>query len=251
MSRRPSALQPAFPLLALGGRLQTPTRPLRSALLAMHHPIGASTGYMDFSRGDWAGMVRQAVAVSTFAAELSALGEDELGGLVAFLEGSPRLPFHYLSVHAPTKRRRLPEPDLVALLGRLPPIVDGIVVHPDQLTDPAAWAPLGHRLVIENMDPRKTLGQLPEHLTPLFARLPEAGFCLDVAHAGAVEEDMGVAHRLLDAFAGRLRQLHVSSLRAGRASHVSLYRRDEARYARVLARCPDVPWILEAPPPRR
>ncbi len=62
---------------------------------------------------------------------------------------------------------------------------------------------------------------------------------------------MGVAHRLLDAFGHRLRQLHVSSLRAGRASHVSLYRRDEARYARVLARCPDVPWILEAPPPRR
>lgn len=251
MSRRSPALQPAFPLLALGGRLQTPTRPLRSALLAMHHPIGASTGYMDFSRGDWTGMVEQAVKVSTFAAELSALGEDELPGLVAFLEGSPRLPFHYLSVHAPTKRRRLPEPELVALLGRLPPIVDGIVVHPDQLADPAAWRPLGRRLVIENMDPRKTLGQLPEHLEPLFAELPEAGFCLDVAHAGAVEEDMGVAHRLLDAFGARLRQVHVSSLRAGRASHISLYRRDEARYARVLARCPDVPWILEAPPPRR
>ncbi len=252
MPRRPApAHQPAFPLLALGGRLQTPTRPLRSALLAMHHPLGASTGYMDFSRGDWTGMVERAVEVSTFAAELSALGEDELPGLVAFLEGSPRLPFHYLSVHAPTKRRRRPEPELVALLDRLPAIVDSVVVHPDQITEPAAWLPLGRRLVIENMDPRKTLGQLPEHLAPLFAALPDAGFCLDVAHAGAVEEDMDVAHRLLDAFGSRLRQLHVSSLRAGRGQHVSLYRKDEARYARVLARCPDVPWILEAPPPRR
>lgn len=252
MSRRsPSALQPAFPLLALGGRLQTPTRPLRSALLAMHHPIGASTGYMDFSRGDWAGMVERAVEVSTFAAELSALGEDELPGLVAFLEGSPRLPFHYLSVHGPTKRRRLPEAELVALLGRLPAIVDAVVVHPDQLRVPGAWAPLGRRLVIENMDPRKTEGQLPGHLAPLFAELPKAGFCLDVAHAGAVDESMDLAHDLLDAFGARLRQLHVSSLRAGRGQHVPLYRKDEARYARVLARCPDVPWILEAPPPRR
>ncbi len=244
-------LQPAFPRLALGGRLQTPTRPLRSALLAMHHPLGASTGYMDFRQGDWAGMVERAVEVSTFAAELSALGEDELPGLVAFLEGTPRLPFHYLSVHAPTKRRRRPEPELVALLGQLPAVVDAIVVHPDQVGEPAAWRPLGRRLVIENMDPRKTLGQLPEHLAALFAALPEAGFCLDVAHAGAVEEDMDVAHRLLDAFGARLRQLHVSSLRAGRGQHVPLYRKDEARYARVLARCPDVPWILEAPPPRR
>ncbi len=249
--RPPSALQPAFPLLALSGRLQTPTRPLRSALLAMHHPLGASTGYMDFSRGDWTGMVERAVQVSTFAAELSALGEEELPGLVAFLEGTPRLPFHYLSVHAPTKRRRLPEGQLVALLDRLPAIVDAIVVHPDQIAAPEDWWPLGRRLVIENMDPRKTQGQLPEHLEPLFAALPDAGFCLDVAHAGAVEEDMSVAERLLDAFGARLRQLHVSSLRAGRGSHVSLYRRDEARYARVLARCPDVPWILEAPPPRR
>jgi len=93
--------------------------------------------------------------------------------------------------------------------------------------------------------------QLPEHLAPLLDALPDAGFCLDVAHAGAVEEDMDVAHRLLDAFGARLRQLHVSSLRAGRGSHVPLYRKDEARFARVLARCPDVPWILEAPPPRR
>jgi hypothetical protein len=250
--RRPvPALQPAFPLLALGGRLQTPTRPLRSALLAMHHPIGASTGYMDFRRGDWAGMIERACEVSTFAAELSALGEDELPGLVAFLQGSPRLPFHYLAVHAPTKRRKLPEAALVAGLAQLPSHVDAVVVHPDQIADPAAWAPLGRRLVIENMDPRKTLGQLPEDLAPVFAALPEAGFCLDVAHAGAVEEEMGVAHRLLDAFGARLRQVHVSSLRAGRSSHTSLYRKDEARYARVLARCPDVPWILEAPPPRR
>ena len=154
-------------------------------------------------------------------------------------------------MHAPTKRRKLPEATLVGGLARLPSHVDAVVVHPDQIADPTAWAPLGRRLVVENMDPRKTLGQQPEHLAPMFAALPEAGFCLDVAHAGAVQEDMGLAHRLLDAFGARLRQVHVSSLRAGRSSHTSLYRKDEARDAGVLARCSDVPWILEAPPPRR
>lgn len=247
--RRPSATQPAFPLLALDGRLATPPKPLRSALLAMHHPLGASTGYMERRRNDWTGMVEQACRVSTFAAELSALGEDELPGLVAFLEGSPRLPFHYLSVHAPTKRLRLPEPDLVALLGKLPPHVDAIVVHPDVLRDPPTWRALGRRLVVENMDPRKTEGQLPEHLGPVFRALPQAGFCLDVAHAAAVDPSMHLGHELLDAFGARLRQVHVSSLRPGRSSHVPLYRKDEDRYAPVLARCPDVPWILEAPLP--
>lgn len=250
MARSPT-LQSAFPALALEERLATPPRPLRSALLAMHHPIGASTGYMDFERRDWAELVHRACEVSTFAVELSALGEDELPGLIAFLAGSPRLPFHFLSVHAPSKRRRAPETELVAMLAALPPMVDGVVVHPDQIGDPAAWAPLGRRLVVENMDPRKTLGQRPEHLAPLFAALPHAGFCLDVAHAGAVDETMGVAHELLDAFSPRLRHVHVSSLRAGRSQHVALYRKDEHRYAEVLRRCPDVPWILEAPPPRR
>jgi hypothetical protein len=245
------ANQIAFPSLALGDRLRSTTRPLSRALLAMHHPLGASTGYMAHHRDDWAALVQRACAVSTFAIELSALGEDELPGLLAFLDGEPRLPFHYLSVHAPTKGRRLGEADLVAQLGRLPAHVDAIVVHPDQLEQPGAWRPLGRRLVLENMDPRKPCGQTPEELAALYDVLPEAGFCFDIAHAAAVDESMALAHALLDAHGGRLRHVHLSSLRAGRSSHVALYRKDELRFAPVLRRCPDVPWILEAPPPAR
>jgi sugar phosphate isomerase/epimerase len=105
--------------------------------------------------------------------------------------------------------------------------------------------------VLENMDARKPVGQRPEELGELFAALPEAGFCFDVAHAAQVDESMALAHALLDAFGGRLRHVHVSSLRAGRATHVPLYRKDEHRFREVLQRCPDVPWILEALPPRR
>lgn len=251
---RPSAAQPAFPALALDGRLASAQRPLRSAMLAMHHPIGASTGYLPGPRYDWSEMIRRACEVSTFAVELSALDERELPGLTAFLADRPRLPFHYLSVHAPTKGRNLAEADLIALLARLPPHVDAVVVHPDQVEDASAWAALGHRLVLENMDTRKDSGQTPEDLAELFAALPLAGFCFDIAHASAVDESMALAHALLDAFGTRLRHVHLSSLRlrAGvRSTHVSLYRRDEHRFAPVLRRCPDVPWILEAPPPRR
>lgn len=251
---RAQFLQPPFPALALSGRLASAQRPLRSALLAMHHPIGASTGWLPGSRHDWTEMIRRACEVSTFAIELSALDERELPGLIAFLEDRPRLPFHYLSVHAPTKGRDASEAELAAMLAKLPPHVAAVVVHPDQVSEPRTWSVLGHRLVLENMDTRKDRGQGPDDLAPLFEELPLAGFCFDIAHASAVDESMDLAHALLDAFGARLRHVHLSSLRlrAGvRSTHVPLYRRDEHRFAPVLRRCPDVPWILEAAPPRR
>jgi hypothetical protein len=240
-----------FPGLVLDGRLQpTTVRPLARELLADHHPLGVSTGYMATRREDWATLVRRACGVSSFAVELSALSERELPGLLAFLAGRPRLPFNYLSVHAPTKGLRRPEGELVALLASLPGHVDAVVVHPDAIRHAEAWRPLSHRLVLENMDARKPIGQRPGQLAELFAVLPRAGFCLDVAHAAAVDPSMRLAHALLDAHGARLRQVHLSSLRRDRSSHVALTRRDEARFRPVLRRCPDVPWILEAPPPR-
>ena len=46
-----------------------------------HHPIGASTGYMEDLRGSWDALVEEACAVSSFAVELAALSEPELGPL--------------------------------------------------------------------------------------------------------------------------------------------------------------------------
>src|SRR5918994_1803505 len=154
-----------------------------SGAVAQHHPLGASTGYMADTRGDWPAMVAAALDTSPFAAELAALSEDELPGLEAYLATQPELPFGYLSVHA-----------------------------------------------------------------PCFSVLPEAGFCLDVAHVLSVDQTMVAGELLLDAFAGRLRHLHVSSL-DGACRHVPLTVEHETRYAELLRRCPDVPWILEAPLP--
>jgi hypothetical protein len=219
-----------------------------SGVVSQHHPLGASTGYMSGSRGDWPAMVAEALELSPFAAELAALSEGELPGLEAYLGGRPELPFEYLSVHAPVKHLRMPEAEMVRRLVRLAPLADAIVVHPDAMDDPRAYRPLGSSLVLENMDARKPAGRTVEELAPFFAALPEAGLCLDVAHVLTVDPSMLEGERLLDAYAGRLRHLHVSSI-DGECRHLPLSVEDEARFADLLRRCPDVPWILEAPLP--
>jgi hypothetical protein len=219
-----------------------------SGVVSQHHPLGASTGYMTGSRGDWPAMVAEALELSPFAAELAALSEGELPGLEAYLAGRPELPFEYLSVHAPVKHLRMPEAELVRRLTRIAPLVDGIVVHPDAMDDPRAYRALGSCLVLENMDARKRTGRTVAELVPYFSVLPEAGFCLDVAHVLSVDQTMQAGELLLDAFAGRLRHLHVSSV-DGACRHVPLTVEHETRYAELLRRCPDVPWILEAPLP--
>ena len=126
----------------------------RHPLLA-HHPIGASTGFLVEERGDWPALAERAAALSPFTAELAALSETELPGLAAYLARDASLPFHYLSVHAPSKDLRMSEAKLVDTLARLPAQVDAIVVHPDVIDDPAEYRRLGSRLVLENMDSRK------------------------------------------------------------------------------------------------
>lgn len=224
---------------ALDERPASPT-----ALLERHHALGASTGWLR-GAGGWADQACAAESVSTYAIELAALAEPEFDGLEAWLRSSPSLPFAYVSVHAPVKELDGAESALIARLAALPPFVRSVVVHPDVMRDVPAYAALGARLVIENMDDRKALGQTAADLEPLFAQLPEAGLCLDVAHVSALDESMAVAHDLLDAFGSRLRHLHVSSLVAG--SHAPVTAQDAERFLPVLRRCIDVPWILEAP----
>jgi hypothetical protein len=227
-----------------------PVAPLTDpgSLLA-HHPIGASTGFLVEARGDWPALAEQAIALSSFTAELAALSEHELPGLLTFLQTSPQLPFNYLSVHGPSKSLTMAEAKLVDMLNRLPASVDAIVMHPDVIDDAATVRRLGSRLVLENMDTRKATGRTADDLAPLFEQLPDAGLCLDVAHARDADPSMELAHELLDRFTGRLRHLHVSSLDAD-GHHVPLTEADLEAFRPVLDRCRDVPWILEAPLPQ-
>ena len=220
------------------------------APLLRHHPVGASTGYMVDYRGDWPRLVDEASRVSSFAIELTALEEEELPGLLNFLSAEPSLPFRYVSVHGPSKGRRMSEAELIARLVELPPIVDAIVLHPDQIEDPMLYASLDRRLLIENMDSRKASGRLAPELARLFEQLPAAGFCFDIAHAWTVDPTMQVAEDLLDKFAARLRHVHLSSM-SDDLGHVPLSVEQEALFTPLLSRCNDVPWILEAEPPQR
>lgn len=208
-----------------------------------------STGAFAHGGADWGELAVRACRVSTYAVELSALSEPELPALITFLGVRPRLPFRYLAVHAPVKALRMPECDLVARLTGIPWSVRALVTHPDALQEPGRYRSLGGRLVLENMDVRKAVGRTVEELTPYFAELPQAGFCLDVAHVSSLDPSMALGHELLDRFGPRLRQVHLSSLASG--VHVPLGAEDEERFAPVLARCRDVPWILEARPPER
>jgi sugar phosphate isomerase/epimerase len=211
--------------------------------------MGVSTGVFEHLRGSWQELVAAACEVSTYAVELSALSDRELPGLTSYLAAKPRLPFSYVSVHAPVKGRTLDDARSARVLSELPAWVRSIVTHPDVLPEFAPYRELGPRFVLENMDDRKRTGRTADELEAAFDELPEAGFCLDVAHAASIDPTMAIAEELLDRFRSRLRQVHLSSLHNGH--HVPVTDEDEERFAGILERCRDVPWILEAEPPER
>ena len=219
-----------------------------SSPLAQHITLGCSTGFMEEHRNDWVRLVDESAAWSSIAIELSAISADELPGLLGYLHGAPRLPFLFISVHAPSKGFTEDEVSLVEALCRVPPWVDAIVVHPDTITDPALYRRLGRRLAIENMDKRKQAGHTADDLERIFAEVPEARLCLDLAHAKDVDPTLAVAADLLQRFASRLSHVHISSLDGAR-HHITLTDEDELLFSPFLDRCRDVPWILEAPPP--
>jgi hypothetical protein len=198
-------------------------------------------------RGDWDAQIKRATALTSLAVELSALSEKELSGLVEHLETNVSARFEYVSIHGPAKDRVLPEDELVERLMTLTPHADAIVLHPDTIIDPLPYRALGRRLVLENLDVRRSDGRTVEELSQWFRELPEAGFCFDVAHAWSVDPTMSTGKRLLDAFRMRLRHLHVSSL-SSELKHIPLTIEHEALFMPLLRRCIDVPWILEAPP---
>lgn len=208
--------------------------------------VGPSTGYMVGARGDWPRLVAAAETCSLDVVELSALSAVELPGLLTFLRDAGPLPFGHVSVHGPSKGWDGTPAALATALGAVPAAVDGIVMHPETLGDVDAFADLGGRLRLENMDTRKDDARTVEELARYFAALPAARFCFDVAHAQLHDPSMGLAHELLDAFSDRLAEVHVSSILVD-GDHVPLRAADAETFLPVLSRCVGVPWVLEAP----
>jgi hypothetical protein len=208
--------------------------------------VGPSTGYMVGARGDWPRLVAAAEACSLDVVELSALSARELPGLLQFLREDGELPFGHVSVHGPSKGWDGTPAALATALAAISPQVDGIVMHPETLGDAAPFTDLGPRLRLENMDTRKDDARTAAELARYFSALPDARFCFDVAHAQLHDPGMGLAHELLDAFADRLAEVHISSIQPD-GEHVPLRAADAEAFLPVLERCVGVPWVLEAP----
>lgn len=179
--------------------------------------------------------------------ELSALRAHELGPLLNSLHLLPLAGYRHVSVHAPSAFTAAEERTIVEDL--LPIAARGwlIVLHPDAIHDFALWRRFGDRVAIENMDRRKPVGRTVEELAPIFAQLPRASFCFDIAHARQCDTSMTEAFRLLDAFGDRLAEVHVSELDA-QSRHVRLSRAAVGACLEVSRLIPvHVPVIVEAP----
>jgi hypothetical protein len=207
-------------------------------------PIGFSTGAL--AKGDAArGLALQRALPGIEAVELSALRDRELPLLLEALPSLDVSAFAYVSVHAPSRLQTLDEQVVFGLLEQLPEAWP-IVVHPEILVTPSLWRRLGGRLCVENMDDRKTAGRTPEELRELFARYPEAGFCLDVGHTRQIDPSMAAAREMLAEFGPRLRQLHVSDVAAG-GEHVALGSAARAAFSGIAPFIPEgCPAIIES-----
>jgi hypothetical protein len=207
-------------------------------------PIGFSTGAL--ARGDVQSGLEMLRGKAANAVELSALRQNELPGLVLLIDGLDLEQFDYVSVHAPSALEPEYENTAVELLARVQERGWPIIIHPDAMHNPRAWARFGELLYIENMDIRKPVGQTASHLADIFAELPEASLCFDLGHARQVDPTMTEAAQILLLFGERLRQLHVSEVNA-QSKHDPLSLEAVMAFRRVASLIPhDVPIILES-----
>lgn len=235
--------------MARGGGQESKAALVRPAPVIFPERFGLSTGWDPQTRRDFARALADAARFSTGTIELSALSARDLPALREFLASADArelTQFACISVHGPAKH--LPEPEdwpaLIAELVALP--AERIILHPDTLPDLAAAAPLGSRLVLENMDCRKSGCRTADELEPVFAALPEARFCLDVAHAWTIDPTLAVGHELLDRFSDRLVEVHLSGIEPD-GSHRETVPDDLERYRPLLERVRSVPWVFESP----
>jgi hypothetical protein len=212
---------------------------------------GLSTGWDPATRTDYPAAAAAARSFSSANVELSALSCRDLPALAAYL-GSKQgrldvASFGHVSLHGPAKHLPSSWENLVGQLSALPVEgIDGIVLHPDTVTNFTELEPVADRLVFENMDCRKTDCRTAQEMARVFDALPDARFCLDVAHVWTIDRSLAEGDRLLDAFEDRLAQVHLSGIDPG-GQHRITAAGDLLRYRPLLERCRHVPWVLESP----
>lgn len=210
-------------------------------------PIGFSSGAL--AKADFRRALELAREAGLAVFELSALRRHELRPMMDALGEieDDLAAFRHVTFHAPSAFEPQEEAGVVELLTAVHEREIPLVVHPDVIYTPARWRRFGGDLWVENMDVRKPLGQTCDDLEPLFAALPEARLCLDLAHARQVDPTLGEAERLLLTFAGRLAEIHLSHVDTD-SRHHRLTPDAVADYQDLAALVPAwVPVVLETP----
>lgn len=206
--------------------------------------IGFSTGSIAF--GDFQKGIELLNQSTATAIELSALREGELPALVGALDELALDHFQYVSFHAPSKLNQISEQALVQYLEKVIEKGWPIVIHPDIIEDVTLWEKFGSYLCIENMDNRKNKGRTFEELNEIFAELPKASFCFDLAHVRQIDPTMQEGLRMIRNFSDRLTQLHVSDVNS-EGKHEPLNLETLLAFKKIAPLIPQgIPVIIES-----
>ena len=207
--------------------------------------IGFSTGSL--AHGDFLSAISMLNVSGANAIELSALREGELINLIDSLDKLNLKKYKYISFHAPSKLLRYTEEELINQLNTVRERGLNIIVHPDIIQDIKLWKQLGSSVCIENMDKRKSKGRTTSDLQEIFNSLPQATFCLDLAHAKQVDPTMIETLIMLKTFSERLKQIHLSDVNS-RSIHEPLNLQSLISYNRIAPLInKSTPIILESP----
>lgn len=210
----------------------------------MRH-FGFSTGAI--AKDDVHAALSCLLGTAANAIEVSALRMGELDSVIDAIPAAENPQFFHRSFHAPSRFTAEEEPEVIERMVLLQRRGWRIVVHPDTLHIPQRWRALGSSLLVENMDKRKPIGQTARDFDEIFENLPEAGLCLDLAHARQVDPSMVEAYRLVKRHQSKIREVHLSDLNA-RSSHVPLNLPALEAYREVASLIPrNAPVILETP----
>jgi hypothetical protein len=208
-------------------------------------PIGFSTGAL--AKSDFREALEMMKGSDADAVELSALRLHELAPLVDAAPGLALSQFRYVSVHVPSAFSEQEELAVTQQLARLTRFGWPFILHPDAVHVFARWAGFGDLLCLENTDKRKSIGRTAEEMLTVFDELPEAQFCLDIAHARQVDPSMTETYLLLKRFGNRLREIHISEVNTS-SRHDPISRGAVAAFREVAHLIPeDTPVIIESP----
>jgi hypothetical protein len=180
------------------------------------------------------------------AVELSALRVGELPVLSDAMTSLDLRRYKYVSVHAPSCFSAVEEEPIASAMRGFAARGWPIILHPDTVHDWTAWRGLGALLLIENMDKRKPIGRTAAELSEIFARLPEARLCFDIAHARQCDGSMTEAYRILRTFGNRIAEVHISEV-SSRSTHERITRYAAIAYRQVARLIPpEAPVIIES-----